>query len=134
MESSGGSFFEPLTMSVTPAFFHPFAIDCLPSELDKWLYMLTIQVVWIGLRTESHRSTSTSSRTTPESSWLSICGKYQDVNWSLINVFASLLTVKSSSDEDEFLDFLLDIYSCEIFANYLYWSHLTRCKVELTRE
>ena len=35
--------------SVTPAFFHPFAIDCLPSELDKWLCMPTIklhELVW----------------------------------------------------------------------------------------
>ena len=47
------------------------------SELDKWLYMLTIQVAWIGLRTESRRSTSTSSRTIPESSWLWICAEYQ---------------------------------------------------------
>ena len=65
------------------------------SELDKWLYMLTIQVAWIGLRTESRRSTSTSSRTIPESSWLWICAEYQDVNRSFINCFASLLTVKS---------------------------------------
>ena len=68
------------------------------------------QVAWIGLRTESRRSTSTSSRTTPESSWLWICAEYQDVNWSFINFFASLLTVKSSSDEDKWLDFLLDIF------------------------
>ena len=44
-EGIGGSFFEPLTTSVAPAFFHPFAIDCLPSDLEKWLYiMITIQV------------------------------------------------------------------------------------------
>ena len=43
-------------------------------------------------------------------SWLWICAEYQDVNWSFINFFASLLTVKSSSDEDEWLDFLLDIF------------------------
>ena len=51
------------------------------SELDKWLYMLTIQDAWIGLRTESRRSTSTSSGTTPQSSWLWIWAKYQDVNF-----------------------------------------------------
>ena len=89
---------------------HKSRVDCLPSELDKWLYMLTIQVAWIGLRTESRRSTSTSLRTIPESSWLWICAEYQDVNWSFINFFASLLTVKSSSDEDKWLDFLLDIF------------------------
>ena len=50
------------------------------------------------------------SRTIPEPSWLWICAEYQDVNWSFINFFASLLTVKSSSDEDEYLDFLLDIF------------------------
>ena len=48
-----------------------------------------------GLRTESRRSTSTSLRTIPESSWLWICAEHQDVNWSFINFFASLLTVKS---------------------------------------
>ena len=89
---------------------HKSRVDCLPSELDKWLYMLTIQVAWIGLRTESRRSTSTSWRTIPEPSWLWICAEYQDVNWSFINFFASLLTVKSSSDEDKWLDFLLDIF------------------------
>ena len=48
------------------------------------------QVAWIGLRTESGRSTSTSSRTTPESSWLWICAEYQDVNWVFHKLFCSI--------------------------------------------
>ena len=60
-----------------------------------------IQVAWIGLRTESRRSTSISSKTTPESSWLlNLC---QVARRELVfhKLFSSLLTVKSSSDEDE---------------------------------